>query len=348
MAVYYVEEPVFDALEQPWLELRPVSATLTVGVPHVLPGLDDRAAVTAQHGLMQQLCAERGIINPMLWFYTPMAIAFAGDIAPAAIVYDCMDELSAFKFAPPEAPAHERDLLQRADVVFTGGFSLYEAKRTRHPRVHAFPSAVDLAHFATARHPLPEPADQAGIPHPRLGFFGVIDERMDTALLASVAVLRPDWHIVMIGPVVKIDAASLPDLNNIHYLGGKTYEELPAYAAHWEVALMPFARNEATRFISPTKMPEYLAAGKPVVSTPIADVTRRWAHLQAAFFAETPEEFVLCAAAAIALGAKPGSWLEEIDRELADLSWDRTWQSMWELIQDAVESRPLPSLERAQ
>jgi UDP-galactopyranose mutase len=291
------------------------------------------------------LCVEQAIVKPILWFYTPMAVPFACDTPATAIIYDCMDELSAFKYAPAELPRFEAELLARADLVFTGGLSLYEAKRPRHPRVYVFPSAVDVAHFAAARRALPEPADQAAIPHPRLGFFGVIDERMDAALLGSAARLRPDWHFVMIGPVVKIDPASLPDNDNIHYFGAKTYQELSSYAAHWEVALMPFARNEATRFISPTKMPEYLAAGKPVVSAPIVDVTRRWAHLQAVFIAATPEEFVRTADAAIALGTGSGDWLEEIDHELADLSWDRTWESMWRLIQEAATSRPAPATE---
>ena len=196
-----------------------------------------------------------------------MALAFTSHLKPQAVVYDCMDELSAFAQAPPQLRTRERELLARADVVFTGGQSLYEAKRDSHPNVHLFPSSVDVPHFAAARTLTLQPPDQAAIPHPRLGFFGVIDERMDLDLLRDVATLRPDWHIILLGPVVKIDPFAVPQLPNVHCLGPKAYADLPAYVASWDVALLPFARNEATRFISPTKTPEYMAAGLPVVST---------------------------------------------------------------------------------
>ena len=191
-----------------------------------------------------------------------------------------MDELSKFKFAPEHLLELEQELIDRADVVFTGGSSLYEAKKDRHDNVHCFPSSVDRAHFAKARARQFEPADQEDLPQPRLGFYGVIDERFDTELLDKVAEMRPDWSFVMVGPVVKISEDDLPKRPNIHYLGGKTYDELPAYLSGWDVALMPFAMNESTQFISPTKTPEYLAGGKPVVSTPIKDVVRHYGQLE--------------------------------------------------------------------
>jgi UDP-galactopyranose mutase len=159
----------------------------------------------------------------------------------------------------------ERRLFEKADVVFTGGMSLYQAKRGKHRNIHAFPSSVDVAHFGSARQEQPEPPDQALLSHPRLGFFGVIDERLDLELLDRVSEARPDWQMVIVGPVVKIDPATLPRRANVHYLGGKSYTELPAYLSGWDVALLLFARNESTRFISPTKTPEYLAACRPVV-----------------------------------------------------------------------------------
>ena len=342
MPVFFIEEPIIEKTERSWLQLRPISDNLTVGVPHIPESLDKTSVIAAQRSLLKTLCAERNIGNPVLWFYTPMAVSFADDIRAAVVVYDCMDELAAFKDAPPELAELEHTLLERADLVFTGGFSLYEAKRNRHPSVHAFPSAVDVAHFAAARGGLPDPVDQAGIPHPRLGFFGVIDERMDTALLTSVARRRPDWHFIMIGPVVKIDPAILPHADNIHYLGGKHYQDLPDYAANWDAALMPFALNEATRFISPTKTAEYLAAGRPVISTSIVDVVRQWGHLIAVSIADTPEQFVSRSAVAVKMSAEPGPWLEMVDRELADLSWDQTWEHMMRLIEAAGGDRRLP------
>jgi UDP-galactopyranose mutase len=220
--------------------------------------------------------------------------------------------------------------LSIADVVFTGGQTLYEHKRHCHSNVHAFPSSVDVAHFATARTIQDDPEDQASIPHPRLGFFGVIDERLDIDLLGRVAELRPDWHLILVGPIAKIDPASLPLASNIHYLGAKKYEELPSYLAGWDVALLPFARNEATRFISPTKTPEYLAAGKPVVSTSIRDVVRPYGAKGLARIADSPDAFV--AAAEAALREDSSERLRDVDAFLTQMSWDGTWTRMYSLV----------------
>ena len=220
-----------------------------------------------------------GVERHINWFYTPMMLDLASGMEPAAIVYDCMDELSGFRGAPPELLENERRLFELADLVFTGGRSLYEAKKGRHPAVHAFPSSVDVTHFAKAREITEETDEQREIPHPRIGFAGVIDERMDIELLADIAGLKPDWHFVMIGPVVKISESDLPRRYNIHYLGMQPYEKLPAFLAGWDAAMMPFALNDATRFISPTKTPEYLSAGLGVVSTAdyrCGDAVRRY------------------------------------------------------------------------
>ena len=212
----------------------------------------------------------RSIIEPVSqdvikWYYTPMMLAFSRSLSSICTVYDCMDELSHFRFAPAELKTLEAELFSLADVVFTGGFALYEAKRGLHANIHPFPSSVDRAHFATARSRLPDPEDQAALPHPRLGYFGVVDERVDLDLLATLAETHPEWSLVIVGPVVKIDPATLPRRPNIFYLGMKAYDDLPAYLSGWDVALMPFAINDSTKFISPTKTPEYLAGGRPVV-----------------------------------------------------------------------------------
>jgi UDP-galactopyranose mutase len=339
MRVYFIEEPVCDGGVKPFLDIRSTASGITVVVPHLPVGLDAEAVNHAQRALIDELFLEQGICDPILWYYTPMAGAFSNHLNARAVIYDCMDELSAFKFAPPTLQEQERTLMRRANLVFTGGYSLYEAKRKQHPRVYAFPSSVEVAHFAKARSSLDDPSDQAAIPHPRLGFFGVIDERMDIELLAAVADMRPDWHFIMVGPVVKIDPADLPRLPNIHYLGCKKYEELPAYLAGWDVALMPFACNESTRFISPTKTPEYLAGGKPVVSTPIADVIRHYGGLDAVRIASTPRAFVAEIEAALANNRVPGTWLEAVNRLLAQTSWDATWEKMADLIAQVWESK---------
>jgi UDP-galactopyranose mutase len=272
----------------------------------------------------------------VLWYYTPMALLFTNHLRPRAVVYDCMDELSAFKNAPPTLRALETELMERAAVVFTGGRSLYEAKRHQHGNMHAFPSSVDVEHFRAARQVTREPADQQGIPGPRLGFFGVIDERMDLSLIAGVADERPQWQLVMLGPVVKIETALLPARPNIHYLGGKSYGELPQYIAGWDVALLPFARNEATRFISPTKTPEYMAAGKPIVSTSIADVVRPYGERGLVRIADDVGAFVTGCEAA--MREDSAARVRIFDRYLKRLSWDTTWSRMSALINEAAFS----------
>jgi UDP-galactopyranose mutase len=338
--VFFVEEPIFG--EGPMvLDVSQRDCGVYVVVPHLPKELDSPEAIeSVQREMINRLFADYNINAHFLWYYTPMAVGWTKHLRPLATVYDCMDELSAFKGAPRAMKDREAELFRRADLVFTGGQSLYEVKRHQHKQVYAFPSSIDAAHFAQARCIVDEAADQAEIPHPRLGFFGVIDERMDIELLAEVASARPDWHLVIVGPVVKIDPADLPRRENIHYLGGKSYDELPSYLAGWDVALLPFARNESTRFISPTKTPEYLAAGCPVVSTSIRDVIRPYGEQGLVHIADTPSEFV--AAVEAALQEDAAARLREVDAFLAQTSWDQTWGRMNELIEDVITARRAP------
>jgi UDP-galactopyranose mutase len=328
--VFFIEEPVWCEGDRPRLELHHADGVIVV-VPHLPHGTH---AATGVRQLVDELLVTHHIHRYVLWYYTPMALSFTEHLSADALVYDCMDELSGFAGAPAELKSLEAELLRRADVVFTGGQSLYEAKRHTHQNIHPFPSSVDVDHFAQARRIDSDPADQAAIPHPRLGFFGVIDERMDLELIAGIAAERPSWHLVMLGPVVKIDPAILPQRANIHYLGAKTYEQLPQYIAGWDVALLPFARNEATRYISPTKTPEYLAAGKPVVSTSIRDVVRPYAHMGLARIADTVDGFVDACEAALV--EDPVVRLREADVFLRQTSWDGTWTRMRQLVEVAL------------
>ena len=275
-----------------------------------------------------------GIHDYLLWYYTPMALEYTDHLSPSAIVYDCMDELSAFQGAPATLKEREAHLMRRSSLVLTGGRSLYEAKKNQHQNIHPFPSSVDIAHFGKARRIVIDPPDQASIPHPRLGFFGVIDERLDIGLLDGVAAARPDWHLIMLGPVVKIDPTSLPQRPNIHYLGSKQYKALPAYVATWDVALLPFARNAATQFISPTKTPEYLAAGKPVVSTSIRDVVRPYGEQGLARIADDVDGFVRACSAAMVEDAV--ARITQADAFLRHTSWDGTWNQIRSLVHDAM------------
>ena len=331
MNVIYWEEPVeIGPRETAYLQVReaPDSANIRVIVPHMPQGMPADAREAALSRLLDaHLATVRGTL--IAWYYTPMMLPFSKHVTPDVTVYDAMDELSKFKFAPTHLLDLEQELIDRADIVFTGGSSLYEAKKHRHHSVHCFPSSVDRAHFCKARSRQFEPGDQEDLPRPRLGFYGVIDERFDTTLLDEVARIRPDWSFVMVGPVVKISEDELPKRHNIHYLGAKTYAELSAYLSGWDVALMPFAMNESTQFISPTKTPEYLAGGKPVVSTPIKDVVRHYGQLEGVKIASTQEEFVAACEAALELSHNPESgWLAEADLLLSATSWDTTQARM--------------------
>ena len=335
MPVLFLEEPIPGAAAAA-MEVMDPEPGVRVLRPHVTshgPGFHDAHTEQVQ-ALLQACLQEHAIDRYWLWFYTPMALPLAAHLKPQGVVYDCMDELSAFRFAPPELLQRESDLFDQADLVFTGGHSLYEAKRARHPNVYCFPSSVDAAHFGRAsRRGQPEHDAQAYLGHPRLGYFGVIDERIDLGLVAAVADAHADWQVVMVGPVVKIDPAALPRRDNLHWLGQRDYAELPELVSGWDVCLMPFALNESTRFISPTKTLEYLAAGRPVVSTPIRDVVAPYAGIVA--IAKTPQAFVAaCEAALVRTPQEEAHEAEAVQKLLARTSWDGTATAMAELLQE--------------
>ncbi|KYG68055.1 glycosyl transferase [Bdellovibrio bacteriovorus] len=326
--VYFIEEPIFHSADEAELELHQSKEGVTVVVPHLPEKIGAKDHDLVLQKLLDNLMNEEMIEDYAAWYYTPMALNFSRHLSPSVTIYDCMDELSKFHGAPRELLDREQELLTKADLVFTGGYSLYEAKKDRHEHVHPFPSGIDIHHFNTARGNKNDPEDQKHIPHPRMGFIGVIDERMDIDLVRQTAELRPDWNFIMIGPVVKIDPASLPQLPNIYYLGKKDYADLPKYMAGWDCALMPFARNEATRFISPTKTPEYLAAGCPVVSTPIRDVVEPYGNRKLVAIGETAQEFVAHIEEALDRNKYDADWLDVVDEFLKDITWDETWKKM--------------------
>ncbi len=358
--VFFVEEPVFvDGPAR--LEVSQRGDRLYVVTP-LLPvhlSLTKQVVERMQPQFVDETCREEvnmlqkkfldellntfAIETYVLWYYTPMALSFSAHLQPVATIYDCMDELSAFKNAPPALRERESTLLERADLVFTGGQSLYEAKRSLHSHVFAFPSSVDAAHFHQARFPQQSPSDQMSIPHPRLGFYGVLDERFDLNLVAKIADAQPDWHLILLGPFAKIEASDLPQRLNIHHLGPKSYDELPAYLAGWDVTLLPFAHNDSTRFISPTKTLEYMAGGKPIVSTSIHDVVSPYGEQGLVRIADTPAAFV--AAIQEALNEKTEARLSKFDAFLAHTSWDTTWSKMKQLIETVVTDRQIEEKE---
>jgi UDP-galactopyranose mutase len=343
--VFFVEEPEFDPDGSPRWERstpQPNVVVLRPRTPVRAPGFHPDQ-LSALEPLIAELAAELEGVALVAWLYTPMALPLAEALGPTAIVYDCMDELSLFLGAPPELLSREAALLECADVMFTGGPSLHRAKQALHPNVHCFPSSVDAEHFRLARpngpgQDLPEADDQAGIPHPRLGFYGVIDERLDLPLLDFMARARPEWQIVLVGPVVKIDPSSLPRRPNIHYFGQRAYDELPRYLAGWDVCLLPFARNDATRFISPTKTLEYMAAELPIVSTPISDVAEPYGDI--VYLGETPEEFVAACTVALTSDSEERNRRATLMRKvLSGTSWDVTVAAMETLLAAALAKK---------
>jgi UDP-galactopyranose mutase len=337
--VIFIEEPVHNSEVEPRWDLSRPAPGVVVARPNLpIGGLafnDEQVALLAP--MVDSLLAAENITGYVAWFYTPMALPLARalDVQPEAVIFDCMDELSAFRFAPTELIEREAAVMQWADVVFTGGPSLYRARQGRHNNIHCFPSSVDANHFAQAK-TVPEAADQAPLPHPRFGFYGVIDERMDLDILDTLARSHPEWQIVIVGPVVKIEPDSLPNHPNLHFLGGRKYEELPSYLAGWDVCLLPFALNEATRFISPTKTLEYMAAGLPIVSTPITDVAEPYGNI--AYLGATPEKFVTACERALAASPEERSARDALAREvLRNTSWDTTARSIETLIDNAVK-----------
>lgn len=333
--VFFIEESEAAEAVAPHLKIDRLPDGVTVCRP-VLPRDSKEPAHLLERRLVEDLLASEELVRPVVWHYTPMAEPLSRGIDAGAVVYDCMDELSSFRFAPPALRALEQQLLARADLVFTGGQSLYRAKRTRHSSVHAFPSGVDAEHFRRARKvPAPPEPDDMPMGRPCLMYVGVLDERINMRLINAVAAARPDWSIVLVGPVVKVDIADLPSRPNVFWLGIKPYAELPSYLAHADVGIMPFALNEATRYISPTKTPEYLAAGLSVVSTPILDVVQPYGNLGLVHIADDPGSFV--DACERAMRARPSG--AAVEALLARASWDAVWAGMSGLIEDVLIER---------
>lgn len=327
--VYYFEEPEFG--DQDTISLSETKdGNVTVLTPRLKHGMSETEINNYVELLLLRFIKMKKITNYIAWYYTPMAISFTHSLNPTLIIYDCMDELSGFKGAHPDLTKNERALIKMADVVFTGGHHLYEHKKHLHENIHPFPSSIDREHFESGLNDA-DPYDQRNIPHPRAGFYGVIDERLDIELLDKLALAMPDFHFVMIGPVVKIDPASLPRHFNIHYLGQKSYKELPAYLANWDVAILPFARNDSTKFISPTKTPEYLAAGKPVVSTSIRDVVKPYGEDNIVQIADTAPSFADAIRYALRQ-CEDETWQKKVSEMLRTNSWDLTYDKMRKIV----------------
>lgn len=336
--VFFIEEPYLDNESNSLQISKADNYNIWIITPHLLKEIAAEEIIRQQVILLNDLFSKQKIEDYTFWYYTPMPVAIGNHFTPRFIIYDCMDELSSFKFAPPELKQREEQLFNKADIVFTGGYNLYKAKKNSHHNIHPFPSSIDKEHFSKARLIKNDPEDQVNVPYPRFGFYGVVDERFNIELLKQVAEKKTDWHFVIIGPVVKIDPQSLPRLQNIHYLGGKSYKELPSYLAGWDIAIIPFVLNESTKHISPTKTPEYLSGGKPVISTSIIDVVTPYGDNGLVHIADTAEEFINCAEIELNTTSKI-KWLSYVDEFLQENSWDSTWQKMMDLITDTMNKK---------
>ena len=337
--IHFFEEPVpGEAAES--LEIEEPVPNVRVYRPHSMiqnPGFHDEQIPTLQRMVLDVIHQER-IENYAVWFYSPMALPLMQELTPIAVVYDCMDELSAFRNAPRQLLQREGALLKRADVVFTGGPSLYRAKRDRHHNVHCFPSSVDADHFRRAQQRSEDHPLQRALAKPRLGYFGVIDERIDLELVARLADATSHWQICIVGPVVKIDPTELPRRPNLHYFGHQAYADLPRFIAGWDVCLQPFALNEATRFISPTKTLEYMAAQRPIVSTPITDIVEPYGRI--VHIANDAASFIDECQRALRMSDEEFAPRAELMRSaVANTSWDQTADRMCALLEDAVRKR---------
>jgi glycosyltransferase involved in cell wall biosynthesis len=339
--LYVVEPHITDSDEAPCLKLDERGPNLTLAWPWFsIPQADAAGGYYALIGkLLDAHLAGMTGPRPVYWLYTPMAEPVLAGHDDLVVVFDAMDELAAFRFAPPVIKDREAALMRRADLVFTGGPSLYQARLGRNPHVYCFPSGVERAHFAAALDPArPEAPALADVPRPRVGFYGVIDERIDLDLLRRAAALRPAYQWIMVGPTAKIDPAELPQAANLHYPGKQEYAALPGFLKGFDVCMMPFALNESTRFISPTKTLEYMAAHKPIVSTPITDVVVPYAHIVQ--IAATPEEFVAAVDRVLSEDApRRAARIAAEDDVLAAHEWDHIAAEMLRLIDAAYLAR---------
>lgn len=323
MKVLLIEEPIaFEAEQENTANLIIVNDNLHILQPRV-------QSIEAIANVLPQYIKDKNISTG--WFYSasfsPLLDAFQFE----TIVYDCMDELTLFKGAPEHLIHQEKYLMANADIVFTGGKSLYESKKQNHSNVYCFPSSVDERHFAQALNGIEIPADIANVQSPVVGYFGVIDERIDLKLLHETALKLPKVSFVIIGPLAKIDQADLPKEENIYYLGMRSYNELPNYIKGFDIAMMPFAINDATKYISPTKTLEYMAAGKPIISTKITDVVRDYSNCVSLI--ETADDF--CDAITLLFDKRASALIPlKYTEILKNTSWDSTAARMQEIIKE--------------
>lgn len=330
--VFYMEDPTFDEnTSAPQMALKKHNNLFVVTCK--LPKDTSRTDThTAMHDLLGKLCADYKIVNYGAWYYSPESINYTTDLYPRVVIYDCTSPINSTQSGLLHA---ENELITRSDLVFTNGKTLFEAKQNFHPEVYNFPSSIDKEHFMLARLELPEPADQEDILYPRLGLYGAIDECFDLDLLQALADRRPDWQFVLVGPVVGIDKDTLPEAENIHYLGEKPYEQMPSYISGWNAALLLVSTSKAAQAHVPTRTAEYLAAFKPMVATPVADIISPYYEMGLVNTADDVFAFESSIEEVLSYD-KRKEWKRSIDEFLKTHSWDVSWQQMRHLIKTHI------------
>lgn len=325
--VWFFNPPVIGAKQD---LLKTTADVQNISIGDIFTAAKNEKEANAALSLLMDDFIKTSFIEPFaLWYCGPAAIEWTRNLNALVTIYDCTEHIT----ASPKLSALEQELLRKADLVFTSGQSLYQDKFAQHPHVFSFPNSVSTEDFAAAKHKYQDPEDQKHIPHPRLGYFGRINERIDFALIKELAELRPDWQVIFVGPLETANE-KLPRAKNLHFLGEKAYEQLPAYLAGWDVALVPFISSEYTKFLNPEKTAEYLAAGTPVVSTEIPDMLRPYACKRLVRVAGSVEEFIESCQISMDSGHPVNQ--QTIDDFLRHTSWDETWAKMQICIDDMV------------
>lgn len=329
--VYYFEDPLYGLTEEPKIQVKETSENVLIVTPYLPSRTDPQRTNQILTRLIDELIYDEEILDFSLWYYDPLALGFSRHLLPQNIIFDCMDELFSHNQPNSELLKElETELIYKSDLIFMNGHTLYQSKKHLHKNIHFLPSSIDLHHFSQARHRLTEPDDQVYIPHPRIGFYGVIDQRVDLELIQKIAEQRPSYQFIIVGPIINIDSKRLPLQNNIHFLGKKDYDTLPLYIAGWDCTIMPYYLNEYTQYTSPAKTLELLAAGKPIVSTPLPDIIYPYQKEKIVHTADTPENFI--AKIDLAMNEKTDpSWIDRVESYLEDNNWDSIFNRMAEL-----------------
>lgn len=328
--VFYFEEPSFGQTEIPRLHIRDTFENVMVVTPHLPNPIKSNQIDSILRELIDELIFEEEIINFTLWLQTPRAFRYARDIDATTIIYECMEDYDNINNFSENLFQVEKELMENSDIIFVVSEALYQKKKFQHHNIHVFPNSADYFHFIQSRDFILDPYDQIHIPHPRIGFYGIIDQSIDLKLIDEIAQIREDLNFVFIGPLKDTKFSQLPTRKNIYYLEQKDYNLIPLYVAEWDCGLLPFCINEVTQYSSPHQTAELLMAGKPIVATHIPDISIRFGKKSLAKMASNAEDFSEKIDKAI-LESKEQKWKELIDNELKNETWDQVFKKMCDI-----------------